>query len=90
MSVHPEELGTGRNRTSQVVAGYLAAIAIFGGIVSLFYYPGRLGPASIVIALIAAGMGSSLRRFAGLAMIVASLGWLFGMLIAIFLDRPLF
>jgi hypothetical protein len=90
MSAQPEELGTARNTPSQIVAGYLAAIAIFGGIVSLFYYPGRIGPASIVIALVAAGMGWSKTRFVGLAMAVASVGWFFGMLVAILLDRPLF
>ena len=89
MSVQPEELPGARARPSQVVAAYLAAAAIFGGIVALFYYPGRIGTASIVIALVAAGMGGP-RRFTGLGMAVASLGWFFGMLIAVFLDRPMF
>jgi hypothetical protein len=75
---------------SQIVAGYLAAAALFGGLVSLFYYPGRIGPASIVISLIAVGMGTSIRRFAGLAFAVAAVGWLFGTIIAVLLDRPLF
>lgn len=79
-----------RSRPSQVVAGYLAAAALFGGIVSLFYYPGRIGPAAIVVSLIAAGMGSSVRRFAGLAFTVAAVGWLFGMIIAVLVDRPIF
>ena len=90
MSAQPEELKAARSTPSQVVAGYLAAIAIFGGIVSLFYYPGRIGPASIVIALVAAGLGWSISRFVGLAMAVASVGWFFGMIIAILLDRPIF
>ena len=79
-----------RTPVSQTVAGYLAAIAIFGGIVSLFWHPARLGPLSILIALIAAGIGHPNRRFTGLAMLVASLGWLCGMIVAIFLDRSLF
>lgn len=76
--------------TSQIVAGYLAAAALFGGLVSLFYYPGRIGPASIVVSLVAAGMGTSVRRFAGLAFAVAAFGWLFGMIIAVLLGRPIF
>jgi hypothetical protein len=79
-----------RARAGEVVADYLAGLAIFAGIVSLFYYPGRIGPAAIVIALIAAGMGTTVRRFAGIAMLVASLGWFFGMIVAVYLDRPLF
>jgi hypothetical protein len=90
MSAQPDELAADRTRPSQAVAGYLAAAAIFAGIVALFYYPGRLGPAAIVISLVAAGIGDSIRRFAALAVAVASFGWLFGMLIAVFLDRPLF
>jgi hypothetical protein len=86
----PEEGAESAMRASQVVAGYMATLAIFGGIVSLFYYPGRLGPASIVIAVIAAAMGSSIRRFTSFGFAVASLGWLAGMVIAVFLDRQLF
>ena len=81
---------TARPRTADVVAGYLAASAIFGGIVALFYYPGRIGPAAIIISLVGAGMGGYNRRFTGLAVLVASVGWLAGMIVAIFLDRPIF
>jgi hypothetical protein len=90
VSAQPEELAATGRQAWQIVAGYLAAAAIFGGIVALFYYPGRIGPAAIVVALVAAGIGSSLRRFTAIAVAVASLGWFFGMIIAIFLDRPLF
>ena len=89
MSVHPEELPADRSRPLYTVAGFLSAAAIFAGIVALFYYPGRLGPAAIVIALVGAGMNPT-RKFSGLGVAVASLGWFFGMIIAVFLDRPLF
>jgi hypothetical protein len=79
-----------RARPSQIVASYLATAALFGGLVSLFYYPGRIGPAAVVIALIASGMGGSVRRFTGMAFAVAALGWLFGMIIAVVLNRPIF
>jgi hypothetical protein len=81
-----------RTPVSHIVAGYLAAVAIFGGITALFYYPGRTGTSAIVIALVAAGIGSGSanRRFLAIGMLVASLGWFFGMLIAVLLDRPLF
>jgi hypothetical protein len=86
----PEDGAASATRASQIVAGYMSAAAIFGGIVSLFYYPGRLGPASIVIAVIAAAMGSSIRRFTSFGFVVASFGWLAGTIVAVFLDRPLF
>lgn len=81
-----------RTPVSHVIAGYLSAVAIFGGIAALFYYPGRTGTSAIVIALIAAGLGagSENRRFLGIGTLVASLGWFFGMIIAVALERPLF
>ena len=90
MSAQPDELPGAEGGPAEAVARYLAGIAIFGGIVALFYYPGRIGPAAIVVALIAAGMASSTRRFAAIGMAVASLGWFFGMVIAVFLERPIF
>jgi hypothetical protein len=89
MSAQPEELPGRRTRPLEAVAGYLSAAAIFAGVVALFYYPGRLGPAAIVISLVGAGMAPT-KRFSAVAMAVAALGWFFGMLIAVFLDRPLF
>jgi len=79
-----------RRRASDTVAGYLASIAIFAGIVALFYYPGRIGPAALFTAALAAGMGGRIRRFTGIAMAVAIAGFFFGMMIAVFLDRPVF
>jgi len=90
MTSQPEEFRGDRTRPADAVAGYLAAAAIFAGLVALFYYPGRIGPAAIVISLVAAGIGGSVRRFTALAVAVAGAGFLFGMLIAVFLDRPLF
>jgi hypothetical protein len=90
VSAQPDELPEAGSSVADNVARYLSAIAIFGGIVALFYYPGRIGPAAIVVALIAAGMATSSRRFAGIGMLVASLGWFFGMVIAVMLERPIF
>jgi len=57
--------------------------------VALFYYPGRIGLAAIVISLVAVGMNPT-RKFSGLGVLVAASGWFFGTIIAILLDRPLF
>jgi hypothetical protein len=90
LSVGEQAAGSGRGRIADIIAGYVAAAAIFGGIVSLFYYPGRIGPAAIFCAVLAAGIGGGIRRFTGLAAAVAGFGFLFGLVIAVFLDRPLF
>lgn len=90
LSTSPEEYG-GRDSTSpgQAVAGYLAALAIFAGLAALVYYPARIGPGAILVALVAAGIGGSIRRLTGLAVAVAVGGFFFGMLIAVLLDRPI-
>lgn len=82
--------GPGRAVASQVVAGYLAALAIFGGLAAIVYYPGRIGLAAIVIAFVAAAIGRTISRLTALAVAVATLGWLAGMIVCVFLDRPLF
>ncbi len=82
--------GPGRAIPSQVVAGYLAALAIFGGLAAIVYYPGRIGLAAIVFAFVAVAIGRTIRRLTALAVAVATLGWLAGMIVCVFLDRPIF
>jgi hypothetical protein len=79
-----------RTPVSQIIAGYLSAVAVFGGIAALFYYPGRVGTSAIVIGLIAAGIGGTNRRFTAIGVLVASLGWFFGMIIAVTVGQPIF
>jgi hypothetical protein len=79
-----------RDPTAHVVAGFLAAAALFAGIVAIVYYPGRVGPGAILVALIAAAMGGFQSRLAAIAVAVATLGWFLGMVVAIVLERPIF
>jgi hypothetical protein len=79
-----------REPASHVVAGFLAAAAIFAGIVAIVYYPGRVGPGAILVALIAAAMGGFQSRLAAIAVAVATGGWFLGMVLAIVLERPIF
>jgi hypothetical protein len=79
-----------RDPTAHVVAGFLAAAALFAGIVAIVYYPGRVGPGAILVALIAAAMGGFQTRLAAIAVAVATLGWFLGMVVAIVLERPIF
>jgi hypothetical protein len=43
--------------TADTVAGFLAAAALAAGVLALVWYPGRVGPAAMLIALVAAAMG---------------------------------
>ena len=79
-----------RDPASHVVAGFLAATAIFAGLIAIVYYPGRVGPGAILVALIAAAMGGFQSRLAGIAVAVATAGWFVGMVVAIVLERPIF
>jgi hypothetical protein len=90
MSSGEQAYGGARAPVSQLVAGYLAAAAIFAGVIAVFWYPGLLGLAAIFTALIAAAIGRSVGRLTAIAMVVATLGFFFGMVVAVFLDRPLF
>lgn len=73
------------------VAGYLAAIVHFVAPVALVYYPGRIGPGTMLVALLAAALaGPRQRLFAASAVTAATIWWFVGMVIAITLERPIF
>jgi hypothetical protein len=79
-----------RESAAHVVAGFLAAVALFAGVVSLVYYPGRVGPGAMLIALVAAAMGGFQSRFAAWTLGVVTASWFAGMVIAVLLERPIF
>jgi hypothetical protein len=74
----------------EIIAGYLATLAIFGGAVGIVYYPGRVCSIAVLVALIAAGMGGFQRRLTAWAVGLTAVSWLAGMILAVFLDRPAF
>jgi hypothetical protein len=79
-----------REPVSYTVAGFLAAAALAAGVLALVWYPGRLGTAAILVALVAAAMGGPHRRLAAAALVVATACWFLGMLLAVLLERPVF
>jgi hypothetical protein len=79
-----------REPPSHTVAGFLAAAALFAGLVAIIYYPGRIGPGAMLVALIAAAMGGFQSRLAAIAVAVATAGWFLGMILAVLLERPIF
>jgi hypothetical protein len=79
-----------RDRPGEVVAGFLAAAALFVGLIAIVYRPVRIAPAALVVALIAAGIGGRHQRLAALATAVVTLGWIAGMIVSVLTERPLF
>jgi hypothetical protein len=72
----------------ETIAGFLAALAIFAGLVGIAWHPLRLVSAAIILSMIAAGMApkSSLTRA---AVGVATASFFFGMLVSVTTGRPL-
>jgi hypothetical protein len=54
------------------------------------WYPGRVGPAAILVALIAAAISGRQRRFTAGALAFATACWVVGMIVAILTERPIF
>jgi hypothetical protein len=76
-------------RSSETVAGFLSAIAIFMSLVGLAWHPLRLILPSLAIALIAAGMGTGKGRLQFAAVIICAVCLFFGLTIAVSLSKPL-
>ena len=90
MSVRESNETVGRESTADHVAGFLAAAALFAGLLAIVWYPGRLGPAAMLVALVAAAIGTAQRRLAAFALAVVTACWLLGMVIAVVTERPIF
>jgi hypothetical protein len=84
------------------IGGLMSAAAIFLGLLAmtnlnlsisgthLEMRPIRIGVAAVVLALIAAGIGGRHRQLAALAVAIAGVSWVAGMVIAVVTERPLF
>lgn len=69
----------------------MATFAIFAGLAALVYYPGRIGPGAMFIAILAAVIGGRPgSRLVPFAVVVTTLSWFFGMVIAVLLENPIF
>ena len=79
----------GRERPAELVAGFLAAIALFGGLIAVVERPVPIGLASIFVGFIAAAMAERQHRLAALGVAVAALGFLGGMIVSVITSRPL-
>jgi hypothetical protein len=80
--------GEGRT-TSETVAGFLSAIAIFMSLIGLAWHPLRLIVPSVALALVASGMGNGKGRLQFAAVIICTVCLFFGLTIAVTLSKPL-
>ena len=76
-------------RPSEIVAGYLASLAIFASLIGIAWHPLRLIGPSIVIAMVAAAMGGRTHRLALAAVLVVAASFFLGLTIAVIAQRPL-
>lgn len=76
--------------SAEAVAGFLSAIAIFGGLIAIVQRPVTIGLFSLFIGLVAAAMASGRNRnLAAAAVAIASTSWLAGMIVCVITNRPL-
>jgi hypothetical protein len=78
-----------RESPADIVAGFLAALAIVGGLIAIAYRPVPIGVFSILVALVAAGMSGRHERLAASAVAVAAAGFLAGMIVAVLTNHAL-
>ncbi len=76
-------------RPSETVAGFLAALAIFIGLIGVAWHPLRLISPAIIVSLVAAAMGGRHQRLAFTAVMTVAACFFLGMMIAVITSRPL-
>jgi hypothetical protein len=75
---------------AETVAGFLSAVAIFGGLVAIAQRPVTIGLFSLFVGLVAAAMASGRhRRLAAAAVAIAGTSWFVGMVVSVLTNRPL-
>jgi hypothetical protein len=89
VSANGQQVAPGHS-TADTVAAYLATFVFYAAPVSAVYYPGRVGPGAMLVALIAAGIARAPSRIVAWSVAWATTWWLIGMVIAVSLDRSLF
>ena len=77
-------------RPAESVAGILAALAIFGSCIALAYRPVRITPFTILISLIAVGIGGRHQKLAAAALAISGACFIVGTFFAIITNHPIF
>jgi hypothetical protein len=80
-----------RSSPAETAAGFLAAISLAASAIALVYYPVRLAPFAILVALVAVALaGKRNSKLAGAAVAAGTVAWLVGMAIAVLMSRPIY
>ena len=78
------------DRPADAVAGLLATLAIFGSCLALVYRPVRITPFTILLSLVAAGIGGRHQRLAAIALAISGACFIVGTFFAILTNNPIF
>jgi hypothetical protein len=78
-----------RDRPADVVAGFLAALAMVGGAIAVAQRPVLVGLFSIFVGFLAAALAERNQRLAAAGVTIAAAGWLVGMIVCVITSRPL-
>lgn len=77
-------------RTVEVVAGFLAAAALFLGALELVYRPFRLAPVALLLVLVATVMSREQQRLIGFALAVVGVCFVVGASLQVITHHPLY
>jgi hypothetical protein len=75
---------------SDVVAGLMAAGALFVGFLELVYRPFRLAPAALIVALVAAALSREQQHLVRVAIASIGICFVIGAGLAVWLEKPLY
>jgi hypothetical protein len=79
-----------QQQRADTVAGFLCAFAFALSGIALVQRPGLLAPAAIVVSLVAVRMTEAHRTLAAAAVAAAGFAFLFGMIIAVATETPIY
>jgi hypothetical protein len=83
------EADAGPSHATELVAGYLAALAIFASLISLAWHPIRLLAPAMLLSLISAGMTGRGKRLPFVAVLTVAACFFLGMMITVITGRAL-
>lgn len=84
---HFQRLQPPRERASDAGAALIGAFAIVFGLAAFYFSPLKLGVLAIALAIVAMGVSGGRNTTARVAMIVSTLGFTVGVLLAILTDN---
>ena len=77
-------------RPAEAVAGFLAASALFIGLLELFYRPFRLVPAAVVLLMVATVMSRDQQRLVKIGFAVTGICFVAGAALQVITHHPLY